>query len=109
MDFDDYKDSIDEKLTEKFLDVDGVEKNKYVRVSEKVLNSQWKSVKKAVDQGRAAEYISEANANLTVPDKPTPGRLNGLVKDHKPPVSGSNIPQRESHSSKLQPTIHNHL
>ena len=51
-----------------------------------------KSVKKAVDQGRAAGYISEADANLMVPDKPTPGRLYGLVKDHKPPVSGSNIP-----------------
>ena len=38
------------------------------------------------------EYISQKDAILMVPDKPTPGKLYNLVKDHKPVEPSSNLP-----------------
>ena len=93
MDFDDYKEGMDIKLKEKFTDRGGEEKDKYVKCSEKQLRTQWQEIKKAVTKGRTEGIISDDDANLMVPEKPKPGRLYGLVKDHKPLAPDSNIPK----------------
>ena len=38
------------------------------------------------------EYISQKDAIFMVPDKPTPGKLYDLEKDHKPVEPSSNLP-----------------
>ena len=92
LDFEDYKTAMDDKLQEKFLDINGEEKLKYVKTTEKDLKSQWTAVKTIVDEGVRAGYIGDEDATTMVPEKPKPGRLYGVVKDHKRVVEGSNIP-----------------
>ena len=84
LDFDDYKAGMDAKLKEKFVDRDGEERDKYVRCSDKQLRTQWQEIKKAVTKGRSEGIISDEDANIMIPENPKPGRLYGLVKDHKP-------------------------
>ena len=50
MDFGDYKASMDTKMEESFVDIDGVEKKKYVKTSEKYLKIQWKAVRDIVEE-----------------------------------------------------------
>ena len=92
MDFDDYKAGMDLKLKEKFTDSDGELKDKYIKTSEKELRAQWLEIRKAVEKGRSEGFISNEDAKIMVPDKPKPGRLYGLAKDHKPLAPGSTIP-----------------
>ena len=73
---------MDTKLVEKYEDRVGVEREKYVKCSEKDLKNQWQQVRKAVEFGKEAGYISQ----------PKPGRLYGLVKDHKGVIPGNKIP-----------------
>ena len=84
MDFEDYKPAMDEKLKETFVDDSGEQKPKYVGCRDKDLKNQWERIKKMVEEGKQHGYISEGDAKLMIPEKPIPGRLYGLVKDHKP-------------------------
>ena len=93
MDFDDYKEGMDEKLKEKFVGPDGVERDKYVKIVEKELKAQWKEVKEVVELGVSRGYITPEDGAIMVPDKPCAGRLYGNVKDHKPVPPGKNIPK----------------
>ena len=93
LDFDDYKAGMDAKLKEKFVDRDGEERDKYVRCSDKQLRTQWQEIKKAVTKGRSEGIISDEDANIMIPENPKPGRLYGLVKDHKPIDPNTNIPK----------------
>ena len=45
-----------------------------------------------MSEGVREEYNSQKDAILMVPDKPTPGKLYGLVKDHKPVETSSKLP-----------------
>ena len=80
-------------MEEVFIDREGQEKPKYLKVSEKDLKRQWQEVLRVVEVGRKIEFISEEDANIMSPEKPKPGRLYGLVKDHKPLEPGSSIPK----------------
>ena len=93
MDFEEYKEGMEEKLDEKFVDRDGAVKNKYVKCTEKQLKKQWQEVKTAVEYGRSRGFISEEDAKVMVPELPKAGRLYGLVKDHKPVPAGRKIPK----------------
>ena len=93
MDFDDYKEGMDEKLKERFVGPDGVERDKYVRIDEKELKAQWKEVKEVVELGVSRGYITPEDGAVMVPEKPCAGRLYGNVKDHKAVPPGKNIPK----------------
>ena len=92
LDFDDYKEAMEEKLCEKFADNDGVKRPKYVKSTDKKLKKEWQQVQQVVEEGRSNGYISEGDAKLMVREKAKAGRLSGLVKDHKGVKPGSNIP-----------------
>ena len=83
MDFEDYKLAMDS----------GEQKAKYVRCADKELKNQWDRIKKVVEEGQQQGFISESDAKVMIPEKPVPGRLYGLAKDHKPVPPGSNIPK----------------
>ena len=70
LDFEDYKSAMEEKLQEKFVTKDGIKLDKYVRCKESDLKQQWLKVKKAVEQGRAAGFITDSDAKIMVPDNP---------------------------------------
>ena len=91
LDFDDYKDAMDKKLEEKFLDSTDEEKLKYVKATDKDLKTQWIAVKDVVKEGVREGYINEEDASVMVPECSKAGRLYGMVKDHKNVLEGSNI------------------
>ena len=55
-------------MKETFVDGDGVEKNKYVKCSERQLEKQWKEVKAVVEHGRLKGFISDGDAKVMVPE-----------------------------------------
>jgi hypothetical protein len=83
LDFGDYKEEMEKKLDEKYVDDEGVERAKYVKSSDKELKKEWKQVQQIVEQGRVGGYISEGDAKLMVPEQAKAGRLYGLVKSAK--------------------------
>ena len=68
LDFEDYKEEMDQKLKEKFIDTSGEEKAKYIRCTEKELRNQWKEINLAVEEGRNSGYISPEDAKLMILD-----------------------------------------
>ena len=93
MDFADYKEEMEEKLKEKFVDTSGELKDKYVQIQQKELKKQWEEVKEVVSFGINRGYITPEDGAIMVPEKPSAGRLYGNVKDHKPVAAGKNIPK----------------
>ena len=90
IDCDKYVNTMETKLTETFCDTDGELKPKYVPSDEDALKASLDLVKSLVTEGCQLGYISESDAKIMVPAELRPGRLYGLVKDHKPadPVTG---------------------
>ena len=96
MNYDDYVDAMQTKLKETFTNSAGIVMPKYEEVNSSHLNQNWQLVNEIVIEGEQCGYISRADANLMVPESPRPGRLYGLVKDHKPVAPGKKIsPLRE--------------
>ena len=56
------------------------------------LKRYWEIVRDLVSEIVREEYISQKDAIFMVPDKPTPGKLYDLEKDHKPVEPSSNLP-----------------
>ena len=92
LDYDPYVKVMENKLGETYLDKTGNQAPKYIEVKEDRLKRDWEIVRDLVSEGVREGYISEKDAILMVPDKPTPGKLYGLVKDHKPVEPSSNLP-----------------
>ena len=90
LNYNSYVDAMKSKLLETFHDKNGIERPKYERVDKPALKRNWQIVKELVSEGRECGYITESDAPLMLPAEPKPGRLYGLVKDHKPanPVTG---------------------
>ena len=80
------------KLSEQFVDASGVMAPKYEPVGLNELRQGHSIIKDIVSEGEQCGYISTPDAALMVPVEPRPGRLYGLVKDHKPVVPGTGIP-----------------
>ena len=92
LDFDSYVETMRAKLKDTFVGKDGEVMQKYSRVDSKDLQTSWTRVRDIVKEGQQCGYIYDANAAMMVPDSPKPGRLYGLVKDHKPVDPNSGIP-----------------
>ena len=95
LDYDSYVQAMEAKLSETFMTKSGAIKPKYERVGKQDLEKGWQMVKEIVQEGAQCGYISEGDAALMVPESPKPGRLYGLVKDHKPVNADTGLPPPE--------------
>ena len=90
LDYTAYVQAMELKLAETFVDSIGNQKAKYEKVTVQDLETSLSRVKDIVMEGLVCGFMTDSDAAVMVPEKPKPGRLYGLVKDHKPvnPVSG---------------------
>ena len=87
-----YVSVMNSKLLETFIDKDNNVKPKYVEVNEQLLKRNLEIVKNLVEEGRSLNYISEKDSRIMVPKEARPGRMYGLVKNHKPVDVVTGIP-----------------
>ena len=80
------------KLSETYVDKQDNHVPKYIEVKEDSLMRDWLIVGDLVKEGVREGYVDETDAVLMVPEKPTPGKLYALVKDHKIEEKESGLP-----------------
>ena len=92
LNFEDYTNAMGEKLKQTYVAPDGSVKPKFVKVTKKTIAEHHAKIKDLVAEGVDRGFITPEDAALMVPDVPTPDRLYGLVKDHKPINPETGIP-----------------
>ena len=92
MPFDAYNRAMKEKLEETFKDQEGNLQPKYVVSSKAELKREWKRIAELVEEGRRKGFVGEKDAEVANSPEPTPCRLYGNPKVHKPVREDLKIP-----------------
>ena len=92
MPFEAYDKAMKEKLSETFVDENGVEQLKYPPATKQQLKDEWRHLKALVDEGVREGYVGEKDGAVAMPKEPTPARLYGNPKVHKPVRADIGIP-----------------
>ena len=87
-----YDQAMKEKLRQTFVDTNGNEVLKYPKASKQQLTREYKRIKDLVEEGREKGFVSEKDAAVAMPSEPTPARLYGNPKVHKPIREDLGIP-----------------
>ena len=87
-----YEQAMQEKLAQKFTDANGEEEWKYPKATKQQLTREFKILKALVEEGKEKGFIGEKDAAVAMPDEPTPARLYGNPKVHKPAREDLGIP-----------------
>ena len=92
MPFEAYDQAMREKLAQKFTDANGNEGLKYPKASKQQLAREFRLLKSLVEEGREKGWIGDKDAAIAMPSEPTPARLYGNPKVHKPTREDLGIP-----------------
>ena len=87
-----YDAALREKLTQTFVNADGIEQPKYPPATKQQLKAEWRLLKSLVEEGVREGYIGEKDGKVAMPREPTAARLYGNPKVHKPIREDLGIP-----------------
>ena len=92
MPFKAYDNAMRAKLSETYTDENRNLAPKYQKTTKGELKKEHRLFKALIEKGREAGFISDEDAALAMPPEPTPSRLYGNPKVHKPIIEGTGIP-----------------
>ena len=87
-----YEAAMKEKLNQTFEDENGQVQLKYPPATKQQLKKEWRLIKELVEEGVREGFVGEKDGAVAVPKEPTPARLYGNPKVHKPIREDIGIP-----------------
>ena len=90
--FEAYDVAMKEKLAQTFQDENGDNQLKYPPASKHQLKEEYKLLKELVEEGVREGFVGEKDGAVAMPREPTPARLYGNPKVHKPIREDLGIP-----------------
>ena len=87
-----YDAAMREKLAQTFQGENGEIQQKYPPASSQQLKQEWRRLKALVEEGVREGFVNEKDGKVAMPKEPTPARLYGNPKVHKPIREDIGIP-----------------